>query len=82
MRPCWGGNHMAEERRSKTSGELAKAHGFADEAGAFAHARGSGLDRPGPVRRWYGWARGQGWARRPTRRCLRIGEASFAAGWR
>jgi len=23
---------MAEERRSKTSGELAKAHGFADEA--------------------------------------------------
>ena len=30
-----------------------------------------------PVRRLYGWARGQGWARRPTRRCLRIGEASF-----
>jgi hypothetical protein len=30
-----------------------------------------------PVRRLYGWARGQGWARRPTRRCLRIGETSF-----
>ncbi len=30
-----------------------------------------------PVRRLYGWARGQGWARRPTRRCLRIGEASI-----
>jgi len=30
-----------------------------------------------PVRRLYGWARGQGWARRATRRCLRIGEASF-----
>jgi len=30
-----------------------------------------------PVRRLYGWARGQAWARRPTRRCLRIGEASF-----
>ena len=30
-----------------------------------------------PVRRLYGWAPGQAWARRPTRRCLRIGEASF-----
>jgi hypothetical protein len=30
-----------------------------------------------PVRRLYAWARGQGWARRPTRRCLRIGEMSF-----
>lgn len=30
-----------------------------------------------PVRRLYDWARGQNWARRPTRRCLRIGEASF-----
>ena len=30
-----------------------------------------------PIRRLYGWARGQGWARRPTRRCLRIGESSF-----
>ena len=30
-----------------------------------------------PVRRLYGWARGQCWARRPTSRCLRIGETSF-----
>ena len=30
-----------------------------------------------PVRRLYGWAHGQEWAHRPSRRCLRIGETSF-----
>jgi hypothetical protein len=29
------------------------------------------------VRRLYEWARGQAWARRPTKRCLRISEAGF-----
>ena len=30
-----------------------------------------------PPKRIYDWARGQRWARRPTRRCLRISEQGF-----
>jgi hypothetical protein len=32
-----------------------------------------------PKKRIYSWARGQKWASRPTRRCLRINEALFRA---
>jgi hypothetical protein len=52
------------------AGALAMNERFitAEEAAAIAGV---------PTRRIYEWARGQRWATRPTRRCLRISEGAF-----